>query len=183
VPVWRQEVRPWRQEVRCCRGRVRPWRRRVRPCAENRDPAAGKCDADASECDADADEYDPAPRSATLPRASATLPRAVRVIHRGVRVFYRLSHSILHQFDQVVAQGAQGRRLHIGARANLDVQIVKVIDGEGLVLAVSERGDPSCRSRRLCSSIISATLCTQCRRLHLEVPPSERVSALTPRAF
>jgi hypothetical protein len=41
----------------------------------------------------------------------------------------------LDEFDQVVGRGAEGRRLHIGAAANLDVvadevvQIVRVIDG------------------------------------------------------
>jgi hypothetical protein len=50
------------------------------------------------------------------------------------RVLDSLGQS-LDQFDRAVEQGSEGRRVHIGAGANLDVaadeivQIVKVIDG------------------------------------------------------
>jgi hypothetical protein len=52
----------------------------------------------------------------------------------------------LGQFDQAVAQGAEGRRIHVGAAVELDVvggeavEIVKMIDGLNRVRFAGEPG-------------------------------------------
>ena len=61
-----------------------------------------------------------------------------------VRVLDSLNEG-LGQFDQAVAQGAEGRRIHVGATVELDVvagdavELVKIIDG---VNRVRFAGDP-----------------------------------------
>jgi hypothetical protein len=83
---------------------------------------------------------DPIPYLAFTTLARSMVAEAQRqkelLVRHGLveRVLDSLGQS-LDQFDRAVEQGSEGRRVHIGAGANLDVaadeivQIVKVIDG------------------------------------------------------
>jgi hypothetical protein len=74
----------------------------------------------------------------TIARTMATAARQhqeLLVKHGLVERVLKSLEDAIAQFEQAVAQGSEGRRLHIGARANLDVvasdivEIVSVIDG------------------------------------------------------
>jgi hypothetical protein len=83
-----------------------------------------------------------------LPRRSLAFRTVVRTMaetaqqHKELLVKHGLVEQVLEslaqsldQFDQTVERGAEGRRVHIGARANLEavsdevVQLVKILDG------------------------------------------------------